>query len=103
MIDIVSAGVELGVLDSQTPKAGNVLSVQIGALEYAPNLGIDVKYFLDENFKVQNDSFKAYLIEVLANNSINITSVLDVLENLFANYIFNIKPPESTGGSLIAR
>ncbi len=103
MIDIVSVGVELGVLDSQTPKAANILSVQLGTLEYAPTIGIDLKYFLDENFKVQNDSFKAYLIEVLANQSINVTSVLDVLESLMARYTFNIKPPESQNGSLIAR
>lgn len=102
MIDIVSVGVEIGVLDTQTPKAANVLSVQLGALEYARLLGVDVKYFLSEEFKVQNESFKAYLIEVLANNGVSVTSVLDVLELLFARYTFNIKPPESTG-SLIAR
>jgi len=103
MIDIVSVGVELGVLDSQAPKATNILSVQIGALEFAPLLGIDLKYFLGEEFRVQNDSFKAYLIEVLANNSINVTSVLEVVENLFERFTFNIKPPESQSGSLIAR
>jgi len=102
MKDIVSVGAELGILDSQTPKAANVLSVELGSLEYAPLLGIDIKYFLSDQFKVQNDSFKAYLVEVLANNSINVVSVIDILESLFARYTFNIKPSEDNG-SLMAR
>lgn len=105
MKDIVSIqnGLDLGVLDSQAPKATNILSVQLGALEYAPTLGIDLKYFLSEDFKVQNDSFKAYLVEVLANHSINVTSILETLQSLFARYTINIKPPESSNGQLISR
>lgn len=103
MIDISSAtSTGLGTFDTQTTKAANILSVQLGALEYAQDLGIDLEYFLSEEFRFQNASFQAYLIEVLANNGINVASLLDSEEDLFTNYIFNLQPAES-GGGLIAR
>ncbi len=102
MIDIISVGTDIGTYDTQTYKAGNILSVQLGNLEYQQDFGIDLKYFLDENFRFQNESFKAYLVEVLANNRINVSSVVDVLEKLFATYTFNIVP-EETQTALIAR
>lgn len=104
MIDIVSfeQGQDIGVMDTQVPKAANILSVQVLALEYAPDLGIDLKYFLSEDFRFQNDSFKAYLIQVLANNGINVSSVMDVVEALHRKYTFNLTPEETSTG-LVAR
>lgn len=104
MTDIVSlnTGEDMGLYDTQTPRAANILSVQLGALEYAQELGIDLKYFLSEDFRFQNESFKAYLIQILANNGINVATLTEQLENLFATYTFNITP-EETNGSLIAR
>jgi len=102
MTDIISAGADLGIFDTQTYKAANILSVQLGNLEYQQDFGIDLEYFLDEDFRFQNESFKAYLVEVLANNRINVSSVIDVLESLFATYTFNIVP-EETQTALIAR
>ncbi len=103
MIDItgVTAG-DIGVVDTQASKAANVLSVQIGALEYAPLLGIDLKYFLSEDFRFQNASFRAYLVEILANNGINVASVRENIENLFSTYQFNLTGQESNQG-LVAR
>lgn len=102
MIDITGVGTDLNLADTQTQKAKNVLSVQLGALEYAQDLGIDLKYFLSEDFKFQNESFQSYLIQVLANNGINVASVLDTVNNLFQEYEIKLVPPESNG-SLIAR
>jgi hypothetical protein len=104
VIDIVSAetGTDMGVLDTQTMKAANILSVQLGALEYAQDLGIDLKYFLSEDFKFQNESFKSYLIEVLANRGINVSSVVETVEALFSQYNFNLSPEETSTG-LVAR
>lgn len=104
MIDIISAsdGQDLGVFDTQTSKAANILSVQLGALEYAQDLGIDLRYFLREDFRFQNASFRAYLIEVLANNGINVASVVETVENLYRQYTFELSP-EETSTSLVAR
>lgn len=104
MIDIVTTetGQDMGVLDTQVPKAQNILSVQLGSLEYAQDFGIDLRYFLSEDFKFQNESFKSYLIQVLSTNGINVAEVTEVFESLFGEYTFKITPPEQSGG-LVAR
>lgn len=104
MIDIVSAeqGKDLGMYSTQTTKAGNILSVQIGALEYAPDLGINLAYFLSEDFQFQNESFKSYLIQILANNGINVANVTETINALFSELSFNLSA-EETGTELIAR
>jgi hypothetical protein len=98
MIDIVSATTDIGLFDTQTCKAANILSVQLGNLEYAKTLGIDLKYFLSEDFQFQNESFKAYLVEVLANNRINVASVIDEIQRLYSVYTFNLSADDKTSG-----
>ncbi len=105
MIDIVTPsenGLDAGAINTQIYRAGNILSVQIGALEYAQEFGIDLAYFLSEDFVFQNESFKSYLIQILANYSINVESVLTVIESLYSDLTFKI-PPSDSGGGLIAR
>lgn len=104
MIDIVSSndGEDMGIYNTQVPKAGNILSVQLASLEYAGSIGIDLSYFLSEDFIFQNASFKSYLIQVLAENGINVTSVLDTVENLYSQYVIQVSP-EETSSSLVAR
>lgn len=105
MIDIfapASAGLDAGVIDTNVARSGNILSIQLGALEYAPDLGIDLEYFLSPDFSFQNESFKAYLIQVLASYSINVATITDTVENLYRQYTFNISPSDTDGG-LIAR
>lgn len=104
MIDIVSAnqGKDFGVLDTQAPRAANILSVQFGSLEYAPDLGPDLKFFLGEQFNFQDESFEAYLITILANRGINVTEVITQGSTLMETYLFKIRP-EQNDTSLIAR
>jgi hypothetical protein len=104
MKDIVSippSSNDLGILDNDAPRAKNILSTQINTLFYAPDLGIDLKYFLSEDFRFQTDSFKAYLIERLSNYSINVASVDDEAFDLFREFKFNLTPSE-TDGSLVS-
>ncbi len=102
MIDIVSLGADLEVFNTQTSRAANILSIQVGTLEYAQDIGIDLKYFLSEDFKFQNESFKSYLVQVLANKGINVASVIETIDKLFETLTFNITAEEQTG-SLVAR
>lgn len=103
MIDIVGfKDGDLQFFDTDTSRAANILSVQIGSLEYEPELGIDLAYFLVEDFKVQNESFKSYLVEVLARNGINVVEVLEIIDALAEKYIINLSPRDSTSG-MIAR
>ena len=99
MIDITSltAG-DLVVRESQVGKAANVLQVQIGALEYLPQFGIDLEFFLDPDFNFQNESFKAYLIQRLSENNVNVHQVLDLIATFSETYQFIVGEAESTGG-----
>ena len=100
MIDIVSneTGLDMWVADTQTPRAANLLSIQILTLEYAKDFGIDLKYFLADDFRFQNESFRAYLIERLANWGINVADVIDVAERLHRQYTFDLTPEETSTG-----
>ena len=91
MIDITAIDTDMRFANSNVPKAVNVLSVQVGDLEYEPDFGVDLKYFLSEEFTFQNESFRAYLLQRLAANSINVLSVTEVLETLYATYTFNLR------------
>jgi hypothetical protein len=105
MIDIFppsASGLDLGAVDTQTAKAGNILSVQQGALEYEQDLGVDLSFFLTDQFVFQNESFKAYLIQRLAYFGINVSTIDDTLETLYRQYTFNLVPEQSSGG-LVAR
>lgn len=104
MIDIVSIknGLDIGINDTQVPKATNILSIQLGSLEYEPDFGIDLKYFLSEGFKFQNESFKAYLVEALANQGINVASVTEIVRSLDSFLSFYLEPEDNTTG-LVAR
>jgi hypothetical protein len=102
MTDIVSVGSDLGLFDTDTARAANILSVQKGSLAYEPEMGIDLKYFLSPDFRFQNESFKSYLVQVLASYSINVSSVVETIEALAQNYAFNITPSQAEDG-LIAK
>lgn len=104
MIDIVSNhdGLDIGLFDTQTNRAKNIIATQLGSLEYEPDLGIDLKYFLSEGFRFQNESFKSYLIKTLADRGISVASLDDTVASLYHEYIFNLSPDETSTG-LIAR
>lgn len=98
MIDIstVQNGKDLGMSDTQAPKAGNILSVQVGNLEYAPTLGIDLDYFLQPNLKFQNTSFNSYLVQVLANWGVNVAEVSEIVHSLYKDLNIKVKADDNT-------
>ena len=99
MIDIVSLSSSgMDVYDTQIKKAENILAIQLGALEYEPDLGIDLRYFLEETIRFQDESFKAYLVQVLASNSINVESLTEVINTLASEYNINLSKEENSSG-----
>ncbi len=97
--DIISFnGRDLGVQQTEAPRAGNILATQIGSLEYAPYMGVDIKYFLESEFRIQNESFRAYLVQRLLEQQINVVDVIDTIETVYHNYGFDIGTSVSTGG-----
>jgi len=103
MIDIVSAGPSgMETYNTQTERAANILSVQLGTLEYDQTLGIDLKYFLSEELRFQNESFKAYIVQVLATKGINVANLIETMDALYSTYSVYLTPDEQSGG-MIAR
>lgn len=100
MIDIIGVNGDLALLDTDVKRAANILSTQIGQLEYAPDLGIDLEFFLDDRFTFENASFNAYLIEVLANQGINVTATSSELFALYERLGISVQSVQ-TGGSLV--
>jgi hypothetical protein len=92
MMDIVTTtqGFDLGVQDTISPKAGNLLQTQLGALHFAPNFGVDLNYFLTSNFQFQNETFKAYLIGQMIQNQINVNEVDVIVDRLFETVTWNV-------------
>jgi hypothetical protein len=102
MMDIITSdeGKDLGLYNTQTTKAKNIVSVQLYSLEYALNLGVDLKYFLTEGVEFQNESFKSYLVQTLANNGINVQSVNEVMGALSSVLEFNLSPEKNDSGMI---
>jgi hypothetical protein len=92
MLDIVKIedGEDLGLANSIAPKAANLISTQIGSLEYAQNFGVDLKFFIESPIEFQNDAFKAYLVERLTQSQINVAEVAEVLESLYSRFTFKV-------------
>lgn len=103
MIDIfaIEDGKDLILADSVVPKAANLASVQLGSLEYAPDFGIDLLYFIDNPIQFQNESFKTYLVESMAQNMINVTEANEVLEHLYSKLQFSVDANEDSEGFIV--
>ncbi len=105
MLDIIEIedGEDLTVFDSIVSKAGNVVAVQLGALEYSPLFGVDLRFFLQSEFQIQNDSFKAYIVQRLTESQVNVAQVLDTIEALFTKYTYYVGDvrPQNTGGFIL--
>src|SRR5690606_29515640 len=86
----INDGEDLVLGQSEAARAGNVLSIQLGSLEYAPTFGVDLTYFLTSDFQFQNQSFKAYLVSRVLQHQINVANVLDTVNALYEKYTFNI-------------
>lgn len=92
MKDVIYAesGADLGVANSVIPKAANILSVQIGSLDYAPEFGVDKRYFLETPVLFQNESLKAHFVERLSFYQINVGQVVETFREFLLKYTFKV-------------
>jgi hypothetical protein len=96
MMDIVLIDTDLRILNSNVPKAENVVSIQLGSLEYAKDFGVDKRYFLTEQFEFQNEAYRSYLLQRLSESSIDVSTVTELISALDAKYSFLILEPANT-------
>ncbi len=97
--DIVTniTGQDMGVQQTEAPRAANVLATQLGTLDFATGFGIDLAYFLESEFRIQTSSFKAYCVQRLLEHRINVVNVVDTLSDLFSTSSFGIGNSENNG------
>jgi len=89
-LDIVQigVGVDIGFQVTDVVRAGNIVSTQLGSIDYAPDFGVDLRYFLENPIQFQNESFRAYLVQRLSESQINVAEVIDTIEPLYEQYTF---------------
>lgn len=101
MLDIVSIedGKDLGIANSAAPRAANVASTQMGEKNFlAPTFGVDLKYFLANDFQFQTISFQAYLVQRLVEHKISVGEVVSILEPLVERMTFPVGDAETSKG-----
>jgi hypothetical protein len=86
----VNDGEDLLVMDSIVAKSGNVLSIQLGDLEYNTSFGVDLRFFLTSELQFQNESFKSYLVQRLTEHQVNVAQVIETINTLFMKYTFQV-------------
>ncbi len=103
MLDIVELadGGDMNVMDAVVAKAGNVLAIQIGDLEYSPEFGVDLRFFLESEFQFQNANFQSYLVQRLTENHINVAQVVNVIESLLTTSTYTVGEIKEASGGLI--
>jgi len=95
-------GKDLTVIKSDIYRAANILRTQLRSLEYAPTIGIDMKYFLESEFAIQNESFRAYTVQRLMECQVNVMNAVSTINNLFQNIDYLIDDNNKVGTGLIA-
>ena len=101
MIDGYIENGEFKVSDTIVFKAKNILETQEGSLSYAPELGIDLKRFLDPDVKIQNRTFEAYSIQKLGEQGVNPIELIVNKETFRQVFDYTVAEAEKEG--LIAK
>lgn len=102
MIDVYIENGEFKISDTVVFKAKNILEIQEGSLDYQPDLGIDLKRFLDPDVKIQNETFEAYSLQRLGEQGINPVELIVNKDEVFRQY-FNYKVVEASTEGMIAQ
>lgn len=101
MIDGYIEKGEFKINDTIVFKAKNILETQEGSLSYAPELGIDLKRFLDPDVKIQNRTFEAYSIQKLGEQGVNPIELIVNKETFRQVFEYTVAEAEKEG--LIAK
>lgn len=61
--------------DGEVVRAKNLFEVQVGSLYYLPAWGVDLEFFLNPEYQIQNESFEAHLVQRLGEFGFNVLSL----------------------------
>lgn len=83
--------------DTDVYKARNILSVQKTNTYYRPDLGIDLRRFIDPNVKIQFETFRSYTLQEMVQQGVRIDAVLEMQEKLDKELNYNVSKTQQEG------
>lgn len=78
-------------------KARNILSVQKTNTHYRPDLGIDLKRFIDPDVKIQFETFRSYTLQEMVQQGARIDAILEVQRDLDKEMDYNVSKTATEG------
>lgn len=83
--------------DTDVYKGRNILSVQKTNTHYRPDLGIDLRRFIDPNVKIQFETFRSYTLQEMVQQGVRIDAVLELQKNLDKRLDYNVSKTSTEG------
>lgn len=83
--------------DTDVYKARNILSVQKTNTYYRPDLGIDLKRFIDPKVKIQFETFRSYTLQEMVQQGARIDAILEVQQDLDKKMDYNVSKTTTEG------
>lgn len=83
--------------DTDVYKARNILAVQKINTHYRPDLGIDLRRFIDPNVKIQFETFRSYTLQEMVQQGARMDAVLEVQKNLDKELNYTVSQTENEG------
>lgn len=88
---------DLQIANTDVFKAENILNIQIGTLYYAQTLGIDLARFIDPGIEIQPETFRAYTIQELTRQGVQLETVSTVIDEFITNLTYVATEPDAEG------
>lgn len=85
---------DLDFLVSELPRAENLITTQLGDLQYQPDWGVDLAYFLDPDYTIQAEAFEAYLLQRIGFWGMNVLNFIAKQQKFIREMIFNFGEPK---------
>jgi hypothetical protein len=67
---------DLQIVNTEIMRATNLFKTEINYLNYFPEWGIDFAFFFTSEFKIQRETFQAYLVQRLGDFRIDLLQVV---------------------------
>lgn len=83
--------------DTDLYKARNILSVQKTNTYYRPDLGIDLRRFIDPNVRIQFETFRSYTLQEMVQQGARMDAVLEIQKNLDKELNYTVSQTENEG------
>lgn len=85
---------DLEFLESELPRAENLITTQLGQLVYQPGWGVDLAYFLNPDITIQAEAFENYLLQRIGFWGMNVLTFVAKEQTFIRQLIFNFAHPE---------